>query len=195
MSITLTPELAKEYEDLFASCEANTEREKEVERIRDLIVANKARYERVEKATKVPWYVVSVIHSLEASLNFNRHLHNGDPLTDKTVHVPKGRPAGTPPFTWEVSAIDALKFDHLADVTNWTLSNMLFKLEGFNGFGHRTRHPEVLTPYLWSFSNHYKKGKFVKDGKFDPEFVSKQCGAAVILKLMSAENDVTFPVG
>ena len=195
MSITLTPELAKEYEDLFASCEANTEREKEVERIRDLIVANKARYERVEKATKVPWYVVSVIHSLEASLNFNRHLHNGDPLTDKTVHVPKGRPAGTPPFTWEVSAIDALKFDHLADVTNWTLSNMLFKLEGFNGFGYRTRHPEVLTPYLWSFSNHYKKGKFVKDGKFDSEFVSKQCGAAVILKLMSAENDVTFPVG
>ena len=59
----------------------------------------------------------------------------------------------------------------------------------------KTRYPEVLTPYLWSFSNHYKKGKFVKDGKFDPEFVSKQCGAAVILKLMSAENDVTFPVG
>jgi len=195
MSITLTPKLAKEYEDLFASCEINTEREKEVERIREKIVASKARYESVESATKVPWYVVSVIHSLEASLKFNRHLHNGDPLTDKTVHVPRGRPHGTPPFTWEVSAIDALKFDRLADVTNWTLSTMLFKLEGFNGFGYRTRHPEVLTPYLWGFSNHYKKGKFVKDGKFDPDFVSKQCGAAVILKLMSAENEVKFPVG
>lgn len=195
MSITLIPKLAKEYEDLFASCEANTEREKEVERIRDRIVANKARYESVERATNVPWYVVSVIHSLEASLNFNRHLHNGDPLTDKTVHVPRGRPPGTPPFTWEVSAIDALKFDRLADVTNWTLSTMLFKLEGFNGFGYRIRHPEVLTPYLWSFSNHYKKGKFVADGKFDSDAISKQCGAAVILKLMSAENDVKFPVG
>jgi lysozyme family protein len=28
----------------------------------------------------------------------------------------------------------------------------------------------------------YEKGKFVMDGKFDPNAVSKQCGAALMLK-------------
>src|SRR5260221_396083 len=75
---------------------------------------------------------------------------------------------------WEDSAIDALKFDNMTGVTKWTLPVILFKLEGFNGFGYRTRHHEVLTPYLWSFTNHYLKGKFTADGKFDPNAVSKQ---------------------
>jgi lysozyme family protein len=70
-------------------------------------------------------------------------------------------------------------------VKKWPLSVILFKLEGFNGFGYRTKHPEVLTPYLWSFSNHYTKGKFTVDRKFDANAVSKQCGAAVLLLSMS----------
>lgn len=193
MAITLTPKLKKEYEGLFSSCVINPARQKDVEKIRDKIVANKGRYEAVDESTSVPWFVVAVIHSLEGSLNFKTHLHNGDPLTAKTVHVPKGRPAGTPPFSWEESAIDALNFDGLAGVKNWTLSTILFRLEGFNGFGYRMRHPEVLTPYLWSFTNHYQKGKFVADGKFDPNAVSKQCGAAAILKLMVADKDIKIP--
>ena len=36
--------------------------------------------------------------------------------------------------------------------------------------------------YLWSFSNLYAKGKYVADNKFDPEVVSQQCGAGLILK-------------
>jgi hypothetical protein len=28
----------------------------------------------------------------------------------------------------------------------------------------------------------YEKGKFLQDGRFDPETVSKQCGAALTLK-------------
>lgn len=182
---TLTPKLRKEYLDLFASCEMRPQKQQEVERIRTRIVNSRHRYEEVERVTKVPWYVVAVIHSLEGSLKFTTHLHNGDPLTAKTVHVPKGRPAGTPPFRWEDSAADALEFDHFTGVKKWPLSVVLFKLEGFNGFGYRMRHPEVLTPYLWSFSNHYTKGKFTADGKFDPNAVSKQCGAAVLLLSMS----------
>jgi lysozyme family protein len=194
MSITLTPKLNKEYLELFASCVVSPDRQAEVDTIKDKIVANRQRYEQVELATKVPWYVVAVIHSLEGSLNFKTHLHNGDPLSAKTVQVPKGRPPGTPPFTWEVSAIDALHFDNLTGVTNWILPVLLFKLEGFNGFGYRTRHPEVLTPYLWSFTNHYQKGKFVADGKFDPNARSKQCGAAAILKTLASSNQVEIPV-
>jgi lysozyme family protein len=194
MSITLTPKLKKEYENLFATCVIHVSKQAAVDDIRKKIVANRHRYEEVSGVTGVPWFVVAVIHSLEGSLNFKTHLHNGDPLTAKTVHVPKGRPPGTPPFRWEDSAVDALKFDNLTDVSKWTLAVILFKLEGFNGFGYRTRHPEVLTPYLWSFSNHYIKGKFTADGKFDPNAVSKQCGAAVILQSLSAEKIIDIPL-
>lgn len=194
MSITLTPKLKKEYEDLFASCTIRQEKQLAVSAIKDKIIANRQRYESVEVATNVPWYVVGMIHSLEGSLNFKTHLHNGDPLTAKTVHVPKGRPPGTPPFAWEQSAIDALQFDGMMTVTKWNLAVILFKLEGFNGFGYRTKHPEVLTPYLWSFTNHYQKGKFTSDGKFDTNAVSKQCGAAAILKSLVSAGTVQVPV-
>jgi lysozyme family protein len=187
MSITLTPKLKQEYEDLFASCVISEAKRSAVVAVVTKIVTNRPRYEAVQTKTNVPWYIVAVIHSMEGSLNFKTHLHNGDPLTARTVHVPKGRPKGTPPFKWEDSAVDALEFDNMTGVQKWTLATALFKLEGFNGFGYRTKHPEVLTPYLWSFSNHYQKGKFVADGKFDPAAVSKQCGAAVILKALTSQ--------
>ena len=151
----------------------------------DAINGQRSRYAVIEAATGVPWYVVATIHSLEASLNFNRHLHNGDPLTARTVHEPAGRPAGgKPPFTWEESAIDAIRFDGFDNITNWKIERILYTLERFNGFGYRKHHPEVKTPYLWSFSNHYTKGKYVADGKWSPGTVSRQCGAAVLLRRM-----------
>jgi hypothetical protein len=39
---------------------------------------------------------------------------------------------------------------------------------------------------VWSFSNHYEKGKYVADGKYDPEAVSQQCGTAVIAQTLGA---------
>src|SRR5262245_44583868 len=176
MSIILTPKLKEEYEDLFASCVIKSEALTSVNTARDKILNNQQRYEQVSAVTHVPWFVIATIHSLEGSLNFKTHLHNGDPLSAKTVHVPKGRPSGSPHFTWEASAADALAFDNMNTVKTWTLATILFKLEAFNGFGYRMRHPEVLTPYLWSFTNHYDKGKFVSDGKFDPNLRSKQVG-------------------
>ena len=193
MPITLTPKLKKEYQDLFTSCVVNPLKQPAADKIANKIVANRLRYEAVESIVKTPWYVIAVIHSLEGSLNFERHLHNGDPLTAKTVHVPKGRPPGKAPFKWEDSAVDALKFARMTDVKKWTLATILFRLEGFNGFGYRTKHPEVLTPYLWSFSNHYEKGKFVADGKFDANAVSKQCGGAAILKFLSSAKVIEIP--
>ena len=56
-------------------------RAQDVDRCVDALVANRARYEQVQNATGVPWYVVAIIHNMEASQNFKRHLHNGDPLT------------------------------------------------------------------------------------------------------------------
>ncbi|HBB98745.1 MAG TPA: hypothetical protein DC054_25480, partial [Blastocatellia bacterium] len=109
-----------------------------------------------------------------------------------TVQVPPGRPAtGNPPFKWEDSAIDALVFENFDRVEDWTLPGSLFRLEGFNGFGSRTR--GINSPYLWSFSNHYTKGKFVKDGVFNSEAVSQQCGVAILLRKMVDAGAFTFP--
>src|SRR5262249_22752375 len=131
------------------------------------------------------------IHSLEGSLNFNTHLHNGDPLKARTVNEPAGRPKeGSPPFTFEESAIDALAFDKVAVNLEPTFAGICFKLEGFNGFGYRGK--GINTPYLWSFSNQYTKGKFVGDRKFDPNAVSRQCGAAVILRRLVEMKAIEF---
>src|SRR3954452_25327944 len=102
--------LRTEYERLFATCKVRAERAQAVDTIVDRLVAARTRYAGLETVLGTPWYVVAVIHSLESGQRFDRHLHNGDPLTARTTHVPAGRPArGNPPFTWEASATDALQ--------------------------------------------------------------------------------------
>jgi lysozyme family protein len=185
--MNLTSAVSKEYVDLWSSCVIRPVRVAEVDRIVNRIVAHKERYKKAGRPHGVPWHVVAVIHMLESGGNFATHLHNGDPLTARTVHVPRGRPkAGNPPFTWEESAADALAFDGLGTRKDWSLPGTLFALERFNGFGYRSR--KIHSPYLWSFSNQYRKGKFVGDNLFSPTAVSQQCGAAVLLKRMVARG-------
>lgn len=186
MTTTLTPQLRSEYDHLFATCQVRSEHVSSVDRVVDTVVAFRALYAAVAGALACPWYVVAAIHCLEASLRFDRHLHNGDPLTARTVRVPAGRPArGTAPFSWEDSARDALELKRFGEWRDWSVPGVLFKLEQYNGFGYRRHHPEVLSPYLWSFTGHYTKGKFVSDGRFDPNAVSKQSGAAALLRRIS----------
>ena len=145
------------------------------------ISANRSRYEQVGAALGIPWYFIAAIHGLESSFNFETHLHNGDPLTARTVHVPAGHPrSGQPPFTWIDSAIDAMRLKDFDGLADWSIGTTLDRLERYNGLGYRNR--GLPSPYLWSYSNHYEKGKFVADRVFDPEAVSKQCGAAVTIK-------------
>lgn len=179
-------DLSREYRRFFEQCTPRASFASQilfhVKRVRQ----GRPLYEQVEAATGVPWIFVGIVHGMEASFNFNTHLHNGDPLTARTVHVPKGRPlTGAPPFTWLDSAIDALRLQKLDLVTDWSVARMLYLLEAYNGFGYRRL--GVPSPYLWSFSNLYDKGKFVADGRFDPNAVSKQCGGALMLKALASD--------
>lgn len=149
------------------------------------IISYREIYEQVEAATKVPWYVVGIIHAMEASCNFKCHLHNGDPLTAKTRRVPKGRPSkGKAPFSWHESACDALQMHNLHKVKEWPIERICFELERYNGWGYRRYHPETLSAYLWSHTSHYTKGKYVKDGKWSPVAVSSQSGSMAILSVL-----------
>ncbi len=179
----LDDKLRKEYNTLFKTCQTNPGKDAAVQQIVNAITASQARYENVSSSTGVPWQVIAAIHSMEAGLRFDQHLHNGDPLSARTVQVPAGRPvSGSPPFTWEASAMDALAYDGMTTWSDWTLSGSLYKLEGYNGWGYRSH--GINTPYLWSYCQHYTQGKYVADGKWSDTAVSKQCGAALILKAL-----------
>ena len=192
-TVNLTTALANEYATLFDSCQVRTERAKEIDDTVTKIAKAQARYESVGDALKIPWQFIGVIHCMETSINFERHLHNGDPLTARTKQVPAGRPkTGAPPFKWEESATDALMLKNLHTWTDWTVPGLLYQLERYNGFGYRQHHPEVLSPYLWSFSNHYTSGKYVADGTFSSTAKSSQCGAATLLRRMAERGIVSF---
>jgi lysozyme family protein len=193
MTVPLTDALRAEYQNLFDTCEVNSDRQNEVAGLAASVSQHRSRYEAVGTPLAIPWFFIGVIHNMESSQRFDRHLHNGDPLTARTVHVPAGRPkSGDPPFTWESSATDALTLEGLDKVTDWRLPALLYQIEKYNGFGYRTRHANVLSPYLWSGSQHYTSGKFIADGTFDPDAISKQSGAAVILKYMVNQEAVTL---
>lgn len=188
----LTEALRAEYQTLFDTCQIRPERQAEVNAAAAKIIAAEARYRGVGDPIGVPWYVIGVVHSLEAGSRFDRHLHNGDPLSARTVQVPKGRPpAGQAPFTWEQSANDALAFDKYLTWSDWSVPGILFKWESYNGWGYRSYHPEVKSPYLWSYTSHYTKGKYVADGTWSPTAVSKQTGAAALLRRLAERGIVS----
>lgn len=172
-----------DYSTAFGTLNIDLQKMGAAQLLADKIRSNKLRYDEVENMTGVPWYVIGAIHYRESSFNFKRHLHNGDPLTQRTSHVPSGRPIkGNPPFTWIESAVDALKLKRWNLVTDWSIGNALSLIERYNGLGYKNK--GLPSPYIWSWSSVYKKGKYVSDGKFDPEFVDKQCGTAILIKLL-----------
>jgi lysozyme family protein len=171
------------YVNLFRKMQVDLQRAQVAENVAKTIHVNKQRYQHVAALTNVPWYWIGIIHMMESECDFSTHLHNGDALSGRTVNRPANRPVkGNPPFRWEDSAIDALELKGLLTIDDWSLSRILFEFERYNGFGYFGA--GINSPYLWSFSNLYKRGKYVEDGDYDASFVSKQCGAAVILKAM-----------
>lgn len=194
-SISLTSQLRSEYQRLFDTCVIRHERLSEVNTVTDKIANAQQRYEALGNQFNIPWFFIGIIHCMEGSLSFSKHLHNGDSLSKRTVNEPKNRPkTGTLPFTWEASAEDALIYDKVDQWTDWTIPGMLFRLEGFNGYGYRNLPQPINSPYLWSMSNHYTKGKYVADHEYSATAVSKQTGAAVLLRRMAEKQLAVFGI-
>lgn len=190
-TIEFTNTLQKNYEDLYACTKIRPDKLANVDKIADKIVKEKARYQAVGEPLGIPWYVIGIIHNMECGQRFSQHLHNGDPLTGKTVKVPEGRPRiGQPPFSWEESATDALRCKNLDKVNDWSLSRILYELERYNGWGYRLYHSHVNSPYLWSYSNHYIKGKYIADNQWSDAAVSQQMGAATLLQRLELRNEI-----
>lgn len=158
-----------------------------VQRVADTILVYQAAYKIVSKESRVPWWCIGAIHSLECGVNFHCHLHNGDPLTERTKRVPIGRPKAPPsngklPYTWVESAVDAISTAWRPAGREWTRGLSLAFLERYNGLGYRDL--GVPSPYLWSYTDQYSSGLFVADGKYDPLRCSASVGAAAIFKVL-----------
>jgi lysozyme family protein len=142
----------------------------------------KAHYLEVAKRTGVPWFFIAVVHQRESSQNFARSLAQGDPWDEVSVHVPVGR---GPFHSWEEAAVDALVNcpPFAAANVDWSTGGFLTMLEKYNGLGYASR--GLPSPYVWSGTDQYIKGKFVRDGVFDPNVVDQQPGCAALLMAMA----------
>lgn len=185
-----TKELSAEYDRLSAEARIDATRKADVHAAVGRIREQKDRYERIGAAASVPWYVVGVLHLLECDLDFNKHLHNGDPLSARTSRAPMNRPPGAPPFTFEASAADALDVLGFKGWGDWSSAGTLYRFEAHTGFEYRRNHPGVRSPELWGATSLYTKGGY--DGmQFDPELVSDRIGVAALLAVMREMDMIT----
>lgn len=150
------------------------------------LIAGKKYYQFVEEETKVPWFIIAVIHERESGQSWLRSLAQGDPWNEVSTH----KPAGRGPFSsWEAAAYDALVNcpPYAARNTDWSAGGALTMLEQYNGLGYANR--GVPSPYIWSGTNQYVKGKYIRDGVYSPETVDVQLGCAGLIMAMEALDD------
>lgn len=168
------------YQNLFETAQLTQElpRLRQLSLVCKIVMANQEAYRLVQHDSGVPWPIVAAIHFRESGQDFTKHLHNGDPLTAKTVHVPIGRPyRGEPPFTWPQSAQDALSTAWRPET--WSTAGSLEFIERYNGLGYQKR--GVNSPYLWDFTDKYVSGLFTADGRFNSNAREERPGAVSIL--------------
>ena len=156
----------------------NRSREHEFHNLAQFAINHKDTYAAVEKATGVPWPLVAVLHRRESDANFNTYLGNGDPLSRRTTHVPRGR---GPFSSFLAGAKDALHLDGLDKVQDFRLEKMIYYCEVFNGAGYSDYH-HVPSPYVWGGTNIQARGKYVSDGNWDANAWDSQPGCAPILQ-------------
>mgnify|MGYP001620043344 FL=1 len=184
--VELTAELRAEYRRLWGEARILPKTRARVREAALRISRGEARYRQTCGLLGIPWWWGGAVHELERGCRWDTHLHNGDPLTARTTHVPKGRPiAGKPPYTWEASAYDALanvmRVDRWQD---WSVEGALFQWERFNGFGYRLYHPGHVSSYLWACTSQQTPGKYVGDRKWSATAWSDQVGAAAALRML-----------
>ncbi|HEY9673127.1 MAG TPA: hypothetical protein V6D11_16915 [Waterburya sp.] len=143
-------------------------------------------YDAIAAQTTVPWWFTGILHYRESSFT-EAHLHNGDPLTERTYHEPAGRPPSLPAngvrYSFIESAVDALRLKTFDTAQDRSIAAWLWRFELWDGFGYAMR--GINSEYLWNGTNQFgsgnNRGKFLADGTFDPNAQSDQVGAAALL--------------
>jgi len=169
--------------------------EVKIQNVAKRIQRDMPRYMAVSQKVNVPWHFIAALHNMESGGSFSGILHNGERIIGtgrKKTLVPKGRgPFGT----WEHAAIDILTLKGLHKHTSWTLPEILYRGERYNGTGYITGAGRADTSvYVWSMTNiNDNTGKYTSDGKYDPTANSNgQVGLAAIYKELEKMGLVSF---
>ena len=174
--------------------------DEQIEQFKAAYLNNQERYKSLAEKTGVPPELLALIHYRENtndyfSGTFGVHLHNGQEL-GKTTTV---YPVGICFYDFDTAAVDAMKgqqsninqFNLTADSQD--LVAMLCFAECYNGKGYYNKGRN--SPYIYSGTNLYTKGKYVEkkdeNGKthsvYEPELVDQQVGAYVLLSSLMEE--------
>jgi lysozyme family protein len=153
---------------------------------------NKARYEAVSAKTDMPPELIAALHWRESSGNFGTYLHQGDPLGRPAVHIPNKIPVF---HDWESAAVHALaqkgNIQQKLGITRDSISDsaaMATFSEYYNGKGYFNKNQP--SPYVFSGTSTYNSGKYVADGKYDPNAVDKQLG---VVSMISSLRNMSQP--
>lgn len=197
--------------DMAALKVANTDRWASAKLTRNFVtvakalIAAKSVYTEVQRVTKVPWWFIAVVHERESNQDWMASLAQGDPWNAVSTHVPVGR---GPFHSWQAAAIDALVYcpPYAANNRDWSVGGTLTLLEEYNGLGYASgpvtkqngvviaRYPPQASPYVWSGTDQYIKGKYPHDHYFDPDVIDVQMGCAGLLLTM-ANLDSSVKIG
>lgn len=162
----------------------------------------KARYEEIEKATDVPWFVIAVIHEREASQDFTCQLGQGNPLNQISRNVPRGmgpyfnHPTDSPlQDAFYRCAVDTLEntAPYAARWKDWTAGGALTLLMLYNGIGYWLYHNHEPSPYDWGATDQEQRGKYIDDGSYSASAWDSQVGCAAMLKqMMLIDSTIKF---
>jgi lysozyme family protein len=163
------------------------------------LLRDRAAYEAASKASGVPAVLLMSLNWRESDGDLNTYLGNGDHAVGaaamkahrRTVNVPRGRG----PFPdWASGAADALHYDRLDQVKNWTIPLMLYEGELWNGFGYRSH--GVRTPYLVGGTSLQQRGRYAGDGNWQAGQWDSQIGIMPVMWcVMEQAPEVAVPVG
>jgi len=95
------PSLLPEYADLWDTLTLHSNRRTQALAAANRILQHRQRYDGVARETGVPWFVIGLIHIMEADGDFDTHLHNGRHIVglfdDLTLHRRSDMPCRTIP--------------------------------------------------------------------------------------------------
>lgn len=172
--------LKPEYSQLLSVMTVRPECRKAIDDAAARVLSFRRNFESVRAAIGVPVIFSGPSFLREADLDFSLSPAQGDPWRRVSKHVPRGL---GPYRSWQDAAVAAYRVNGIDKVGdgNWTWELECFYAEALNGFGYRDEH-RMHSPYLWAGTNIQTRGKYVADGKFDPEHMDEQVGVIPLAK-------------
>ena len=182
---TLTRKLAGEYSVLYESCLVRPKSQSGGRADRPAgSRRTRGATTRWPRRSKMPWYVVAVIHSMEVG----RRFHPPSPQR-RPVEKPDDARSGRTPEDRQTAVHVGGERDRRFSATRASPRGRTGASRGRSTSSRATTAGAIATttrpcsrPTSGASRTTTREGKYVADGRFSPTAVSQQCGAAVLLK-------------